>query len=190
MEQESSWWARTCEKTREHVAKQITVGGLGPVLYGTAEQVADEIERWIEVSDVDGFNITYAVQPTTFEEVIEFLIPELQKRGLVWDDYPDIGRPLTFREQLFGVDRKDSSFCWKLIQLINWDGELVNRKRSLKQGWIRSVPMRRFELEYVFIEFVYDFWNNVDLLEVLLGSVFSWVKATWVTISTNPTSFE
>lgn len=98
------------KKTREHVAKQITVGGLGPVLYGTAEQVADEIERWIEVSDVDGFNITYAVQPTTFEEVVEFLIPELQKRGLVWDDYPDIGRPLTFREQLFGVDRKDSSF--------------------------------------------------------------------------------
>ncbi|KAI5957737.1 hypothetical protein KGF57_003003 [Candida theae] len=98
------------KKTREHVAKQITVGGLGPVFYGTAEQVADEIERWIEVSDVDGFNITYAVQPTTFEEVVEYLIPELQKRGLVWDDYPDIGRPLTFREQLFGSDRQDPGF--------------------------------------------------------------------------------
>ncbi|KAK6197349.1 luciferase-like domain-containing protein [Scheffersomyces amazonensis] len=93
-------------KTREYVARQITVGGLGPVLYGTASEVADEIERWVDVSGVDGFNITYAVNPQSFEDVVEFLVPELQERGLVWNDYPE-KKDLTFREQLFGEERDE-----------------------------------------------------------------------------------
>ncbi|KAI3403284.2 hypothetical protein KGF56_003872 [Candida oxycetoniae] len=99
------------KKTREHIAKQITVGGLGPVFASTAAGVADEIERWVDISGVDGFNITYAVHPQTFEDVVEYLIPELQKRGLFWQDYPETedGRPLTFREQLFGSEFQDTN---------------------------------------------------------------------------------
>ncbi|ABN66791.1 predicted protein [Scheffersomyces stipitis CBS 6054] len=97
------------KKTREYVARQITVGGLGPVFFGTAKTVADEIERWVNVSGVDGFNITYAVTPGSFEDVVEYLIPELQERGLVWDDYPET-ESLTFREQLFGSDRKEPEY--------------------------------------------------------------------------------
>lgn len=89
------------KKTREYVASQITVGGLGPVFYGTSEKVADEIERWVDISGVDGLNFTYAITPGTFEDLVEYLIPELRKRGLAWDDYPDEG--LSFRENLFGV---------------------------------------------------------------------------------------
>ncbi|KAI5964086.1 uncharacterized protein KGF55_002028 [Candida pseudojiufengensis] len=129
------------KKTRAHIAKQITIGGLGPVFYGTAETVANEIERWVEISDVDGFNITYALQPQTFEEVVEFLVPELQKRGLVWEDYPDLGRPLTLREQIFGIDRKDSSFLedthpayklrWKAGETKEEFENRINKKREL-----------------------------------------------------------
>ncbi|CUM65889.1 uncharacterized protein PRCAT00003539001 [Priceomyces carsonii] len=102
------------KKTRKYVAEQITVGGLGPVFYGTAKQVADEIEKWVDISGVDGFNFTYAVSPGSFEEIVEYLIPELQTRGLVWDDYPESrdenNTQLSFREQLFGITRDDPKF--------------------------------------------------------------------------------
>lgn len=96
------------KKTRDYVADQITVGGLGPVFWGTAEEVADKIEHWVDVSKVDGFNFTYAVTPGTFEDIVYELIPVLRKRGLAWEDYPKEG--LTFREQLFGTDREESTF--------------------------------------------------------------------------------
>jgi alkanesulfonate monooxygenase SsuD/methylene tetrahydromethanopterin reductase-like flavin-dependent oxidoreductase (luciferase family) len=43
--------------TKETVARHITVGGLGATVVGTASKVADEMERWVEEADVDGFNI-------------------------------------------------------------------------------------------------------------------------------------
>ncbi|CCH44663.1 putative monooxygenase [Wickerhamomyces ciferrii] len=93
------------KKTRESVAKQITVGGLGPVFYGTGEEVADTIARWVDISDVDGFNFTYAVSPGSFEDIVYKLLPILRERGIVWDDYPQKpnGETLTFRENIFGV---------------------------------------------------------------------------------------
>lgn len=88
------------KKTREYVSEKITIGGLGPIIVGSVKQVADEIERWVEVSDVDGFNFTYAITPKTFEDLVELLVPELQKRELVWNDYPK--EDLVYREHLFG----------------------------------------------------------------------------------------
>jgi hypothetical protein len=67
---------------------------------GTASQVADEFERWVEEADVDGFNIAYAIKPGTFVDVAELLIPELRKRGLFWDDYKVPGG--TYRENFYG----------------------------------------------------------------------------------------
>lgn len=43
--------------TKHTVGKHITIGGLGATTVGTAEQVADEFERWVAEADVDGFNI-------------------------------------------------------------------------------------------------------------------------------------
>jgi alkanesulfonate monooxygenase SsuD/methylene tetrahydromethanopterin reductase-like flavin-dependent oxidoreductase (luciferase family) len=39
------------------VAEKAAIGGLGPVPVGSPETVADELERWIEEGDLDGFNI-------------------------------------------------------------------------------------------------------------------------------------
>lgn len=33
------------------------VGGLGATSIGTPDVVADEMEKWVEEADVDGFNI-------------------------------------------------------------------------------------------------------------------------------------
>jgi alkanesulfonate monooxygenase SsuD/methylene tetrahydromethanopterin reductase-like flavin-dependent oxidoreductase (luciferase family) len=86
--------------TKHTVANHIKVGGLGATIVGTAEHVADELERWVREADVDGFNIAYAVYPRTFEEVIEHLLPVLRERGLFWEDYAVPGG--TYRENLYG----------------------------------------------------------------------------------------
>lgn len=43
--------------TKRTLAEHIVVGGLGATCVGTAEVVADEMERWVEEGGVDGFNI-------------------------------------------------------------------------------------------------------------------------------------
>jgi hypothetical protein len=43
--------------TKATVGQHITVGGLGATSVGTAAQVADNMERWVEEADVDGFNL-------------------------------------------------------------------------------------------------------------------------------------
>jgi hypothetical protein len=55
----------------------------------------------VEATDVDGFNLAYAVMPETFIDVVELLVPELQRRGRYKADY----RPGTLREKLFGAGR-------------------------------------------------------------------------------------
>ena len=75
-------------------------GGGGPPKPGTAEQVADEMERWVNEADVDGFNIAYALYPRTFEEVGAKLLPVLRERGLFWEDYAVPGG--TYRENIAG----------------------------------------------------------------------------------------
>ncbi len=54
---------------------------------------------------VDGFNLSYAVMPESFEDVIELLVPELQRRGAFKTDYA----PGTYRDKLFGRARLPAS---------------------------------------------------------------------------------
>ncbi len=84
--------------TIEELAKFGGIGGLGPVLVGSPSQVADILQEWVEDTGVDGFNLAYAVTPGTFEDVVNFIVPELQKRGA----YPTEYKPGTLREKLFG----------------------------------------------------------------------------------------
>lgn len=67
------------KRTRDYVADQITVGGIGTVFWGTANEVADQIERWVEISNVDGFNFTYAITPGSFEDIVYRLLPVLRE---------------------------------------------------------------------------------------------------------------
>jgi hypothetical protein len=54
--------------------------------------------QWINEADVDGFNMAYISNPGSFEDIVELLIPELRKRGLLFEDYAVPGG--TFRENL------------------------------------------------------------------------------------------
>lgn len=82
------------------IVKHRSIGGAGPVIVGSPETVADELERWMEVGGVDGFNIAYAITPGTFEDFIELVVPELQRRGRVQTEYA----PGTFREKMLGTE--------------------------------------------------------------------------------------
>ncbi|CCH45553.1 hypothetical protein BN7_5135 [Wickerhamomyces ciferrii] len=86
--------------TREVIADQLRIGGSGPKFIGTPEQIADELERWVDIAKVDGFNFAYTVLPESYEDIVELVIPELQKRGLAQTEYQVPGG--SFREQLYG----------------------------------------------------------------------------------------
>jgi len=87
--------------TVREIAKHAAIGGRGPVVVGSPEEVAEELIAWVEATDVDGFNLAYAVMPQTFADFVDLVVPELQKRGRYKRDYA----PGTLREKLYGQGR-------------------------------------------------------------------------------------
>ncbi len=85
--------------TVREMADWVGIGGFGPVFVGSPQTVADLLQEWVEDTDVDGFNLAYAVTPETFEDAVDLLVPELQKRGVYKTSY----REGTLREKLFGA---------------------------------------------------------------------------------------
>ncbi|MDC5038271.1 LLM class flavin-dependent oxidoreductase [Acinetobacter baumannii] len=85
--------------TIEEIANWNSLGGNGPVLVGSAETVSDALEQWVEDTDVDVFNLAYILAHQTFADVVEFIVPELQKRGVYLPSYAQG----TLREKLFGA---------------------------------------------------------------------------------------
>ncbi|GID03242.1 LLM class flavin-dependent oxidoreductase [Pseudomonas sp. 008] len=83
------------------VAEHIAVGGSGPLIVGSAQRVADELQQWMEETDIDGFNLAYAVAPDTIKDIVELLVPVLQERGIYKTEYT----PGTLREKLFNQNR-------------------------------------------------------------------------------------
>ncbi len=83
------------------IAKHASIGGRGPVVVGSPEQVTEELIAWVEETDVDGFNLAYAVMPETFVDFVDLVVPELQKRERYKRDYA----PGTLREKLYGQGR-------------------------------------------------------------------------------------
>jgi alkanesulfonate monooxygenase SsuD/methylene tetrahydromethanopterin reductase-like flavin-dependent oxidoreductase (luciferase family) len=71
-------------------ARRSYVGGLANmqwVVTGTSRQVADEMQRWFEAGTADGFAIVAPILPQTIDAFVDEVIPQLQDRGLVRQDY-------------------------------------------------------------------------------------------------------
>jgi len=77
-------------------ARAISVDG--PMSVGSATQVADDLQSWVEETDVDGFNLQNVITPGSFADFVEYVVPELQRRGA----YKTAYRDGTLREKLFG----------------------------------------------------------------------------------------
>jgi len=83
------------------VGELAAIGGSSPILVGSPVQIADELESWVDEADVDGFNLAYAVTPETFNDFVDLVVPELQRRGRYKREY----RAGTLREKFFGHGR-------------------------------------------------------------------------------------
>ena len=80
------------------VAQHVGIGGVGPVFVGDPAQVADALEAFVAATDIDGFNLAFAISPGTYTDIADLLVPELQRRGR----YKTAYAPGSLREKLFG----------------------------------------------------------------------------------------
>ncbi|MDF3865743.1 LLM class flavin-dependent oxidoreductase [Pseudomonas denitrificans (nom. rej.)] len=92
--------ART-DATVRQLLEQFTLGGRYTTLVGDPLQVADELLGWINEAGLDGFNLTRTVEPESYADFIDLVVPELQNRGAYKTAYADG----TLREKLFGAGR-------------------------------------------------------------------------------------
>ncbi|KVE40007.1 LLM class flavin-dependent oxidoreductase [Burkholderia sp. TSV86] len=86
--------------TVRRMLDQMSIGGRYHPVVGSPSQVADELAAWIDETGIDGFNLTRTVMPESFEDFVNWVVPELQNRGLYKEDY-DASVP-TLRGKLFG----------------------------------------------------------------------------------------
>ncbi len=70
------------------------------VLFGTADQVADRMEQWIERTGIDGFNLMPCPPTLGLADLCDVLVPELRRRGLLRTAYEPAGA--TLRERYLG----------------------------------------------------------------------------------------
>lgn len=85
-------------RTVREWGRSLSVGGAASVVTGAPGTVADELERWVDETGVDGFNLAYTVLPECFESFVGLVVPELQKRGAYRTSYASG----TLRHKLFG----------------------------------------------------------------------------------------
>ena len=63
--------------------------------------VADALQEWVDETDVDGFNLAYAITPGSFADFVDHVVPVLTERGAYQPEYA----PGTLRNKLFGRRR-------------------------------------------------------------------------------------
>ena len=83
--------------TMRKLKESLVLGGRQKPIVGGPQTIANVLIAWSEEADVDGFILARTVTPECFEDFIEHVIPELQKRGA----YKTAYAPGTLREKLF-----------------------------------------------------------------------------------------
>ena len=73
------------------------------VLCGTPRRIADTLEQWFVEGAADGYNILPPYFPGAFDDFVDLVVPELQRRGLFRHDYEGT----TLRDH-FGLPRVTS----------------------------------------------------------------------------------
>jgi len=91
------WWERAKREglSIRQMYSEYAVGE-GFRLVGTASQVADVMEEWVDRGAADGFNITPTHLPQGIDDFVAAVVPELQRRGRFRTEYEGA----TLRENL------------------------------------------------------------------------------------------
>jgi len=84
--------------TVRDIANTLQTGGANAVIVGSPATVVDQLQRWMDEADVDGFNVPTMVKPDSTRDLVRLIVPEMQNRGVFKTEY----RPGSMREKLFG----------------------------------------------------------------------------------------
>lgn len=85
--------------TTQRLGEWLCVGGMSATAIGTPADIADEMERWVDIADVDGFNLARVTAPGTMEDFVDLVVPELRSRGLL----PEVPLPPMTARERFGA---------------------------------------------------------------------------------------
>ena len=67
------------------------------VVCGTPKTIADTLEEWFVEGAADGYNVLPPYFPGAFDDFVDLVVPELQRRHLMRDGFPD---GMAFRDYL------------------------------------------------------------------------------------------
>ena len=84
---------------------QLVGGYSGLQMVGTAGEIADQMQEWLETEASDGFNIMFPTVPSGLDDFVELVVPELQRRGIFRREYEGT----TLRDHL-GLKRPANRF--------------------------------------------------------------------------------
>jgi alkanesulfonate monooxygenase SsuD/methylene tetrahydromethanopterin reductase-like flavin-dependent oxidoreductase (luciferase family) len=71
-------------------AALIYAQGMGmPVAVGTPSDIADQMEYYMDEGGADGFMLAATYTPGCFEEFVDFVVPELQRRDRFRTSYSE-----------------------------------------------------------------------------------------------------
>jgi alkanesulfonate monooxygenase len=83
-----------------------TMGGFGGLeIVGTAGEIADTMQCWLETGAADGFNVMFPTVPAGLDDFVELVVPELRRRGIFRNEY----QGPTLRDH-FGLPRPENQF--------------------------------------------------------------------------------
>ncbi|KAK6443508.1 hypothetical protein LTR95_000335 [Oleoguttula sp. CCFEE 5521] len=73
--------------TKKLVLQHLAISGAHERAIGSPITVANILQKWVDEAQIDGFNISYATTPGTFEDIVKYLWPELRRRGVLQEKY-------------------------------------------------------------------------------------------------------
>ena len=84
---------------------QLAGGYAGLQMVGTAGEIADIMQAWLEADAADGFNVMFPTVPQGLDDFVDLVVPELQRRGIFRQSYAGT----TLRDHL-GLARPENRF--------------------------------------------------------------------------------
>jgi len=94
------------DPTLKELLGYLAAGGGHLTLIGTPEEIVNQMEFWFNEGVADGFNLMPPSLPSSLEDFVDMIVPELQKRGLFKEFY----QSTTLREHLSLIDKLDKNF--------------------------------------------------------------------------------
>ena len=88
------------------LGRHFVAGAGHNFMYGSPRTIADFMQEWLDKEACDGFTVIFAYYPTPIDNVVDLLVPELQRRGIFRREYEGT----TLRDSL-GLTRPSSKYA-------------------------------------------------------------------------------